>query len=254
MPRRDEWTHDQLLIALRLYARLPFGRLHGKNPEIVALAGAIGRTPGALAMKACNFASLDPAQQARGVRALGNTSEADRALWAEFRRDAEAVAAAAEEASARLGLEPPPPAPPDFDPPDGPSDREQLVRVRRVQSFFRAAVLTSYENRCALTGLDLPELLTASHIVPWSQSVTRRADPTNGVCLNALLDRAFDGGLFTFDDALRVVVSARWQRIAPTAATRLDLASLHGRPVNRPSRFEPDPESVRFHREHVFKI
>jgi hypothetical protein len=59
MPRSNDWTRDQLLIALRLYIRLPFGRLHGKNPEIVHVARAIGRTSGALAMKACNFASLD---------------------------------------------------------------------------------------------------------------------------------------------------------------------------------------------------
>ncbi len=49
MPKRNEWTRDQLLLALRLYMRTPFGRLHGKNPEIIALAKTIGRTPDALA-------------------------------------------------------------------------------------------------------------------------------------------------------------------------------------------------------------
>jgi putative restriction endonuclease len=43
---RIGWTRDQLLIALRLYMRTPFGKLHGRNPEIVSLAAAIGRTPG----------------------------------------------------------------------------------------------------------------------------------------------------------------------------------------------------------------
>jgi hypothetical protein len=59
--RNDLWTRDQLLLALRLYMRLPFGRLHRLNPEIIQLAGQIGRTPNAMAMKACNFANLDPA-------------------------------------------------------------------------------------------------------------------------------------------------------------------------------------------------
>jgi hypothetical protein len=51
------WTRDQQLIALRLYMRLPFGKLHGRNPDIISLAARIGRTPNALAMKACNFAA-----------------------------------------------------------------------------------------------------------------------------------------------------------------------------------------------------
>ena len=78
MPRSDLWTRDQLLLALRLYMRLPFGKLHRLNPEIIELAAQIGRTPDALSMKACNFATLDPALQARGIRGLSNLSNADR--------------------------------------------------------------------------------------------------------------------------------------------------------------------------------
>jgi hypothetical protein len=43
MPARNEWIRDQLRVALRLYMRTPFGRLHGKNPDIIALAKTIGR-------------------------------------------------------------------------------------------------------------------------------------------------------------------------------------------------------------------
>lgn len=236
MPRADEWTRDQLLIALRFYIRLPFGRLYGTNPEIVQAARAIGRTSDALAMKAVNFASLDPEQRARGIRALGNTSKADRALWAEYRENAEAISSAAEEASARIGEQPLPAPEVEFAGWTGPTDRVQMVRVRRVQGLFRAAVLISYENRCALTGLALPELLNASHITPWSQSVARRAHPTNGICLNTLLDRAFDRGLFTFDDSLRVIVSERWNSIEPSVARKLDLAELHGRSLTTADR------------------
>jgi len=81
MPRDNLWTRDQLLLALRLYMRTPFGRLHRHNPEIIRLAGQIGRTANALAMKACNFANLDPALQARGIRGLSNLSQADRQIW-----------------------------------------------------------------------------------------------------------------------------------------------------------------------------
>ena len=252
MPRPDGWTREQQLVALRLYMRLPFGRLHGRNPEIVALAERIGRTAGALAMKACNFASLDPAFRRTNRRGLSGASEADRALWGEFEADSEQLAAEAEEAFARLEPAGSESDTADIRPPAGETEVPRVVRARRVQSFFRAAVVTSYGQRCALSGLALPELLTASHIIPWNASVERRADPTNGLCLNALLDRAFDRGLFTLGDDLRVMVSRRWQSIAPEVAARLDLATLTGRPLNIPVRFGPDPAAVRYHRGHVF--
>ena len=78
MVRGKGWSRDELLLAFRLYCRTPFGRLHYRNPEIVELAKLIGRTAGSAAMKACNFASLDPAQQARGIRGLKGASQADR--------------------------------------------------------------------------------------------------------------------------------------------------------------------------------
>jgi putative restriction endonuclease len=80
MPKSSHWTRDQQLVALRLYMGTPFGKLHGTNPRIVDLAGRIGRTPGALAMKACNFASLDPEFRKTNRKGLSGASDADRAL------------------------------------------------------------------------------------------------------------------------------------------------------------------------------
>src|SRR3954469_1591946 len=200
--QRRNWSRDETLVAFRLYCRTPFGKLHKTNPEIVALAGRLGRTPSAVGLKACNFASLDPKQRDRGIRALANTSDLDDQIWAEFEANPEAVAAEAEAAYERLvGTAPELALDSDTEPvtiPGGPTETERLVRARRVQGFFRATVLTSYGHRCALTGLGVPTLLNASHIVPWAASVERRADPRNGLCLNTLLDRAFDRGLISF--------------------------------------------------------
>ena len=88
-----KWNTDEQLLALRLYCALPFGKLHQSNPEVIAVANAIGRTPSAVAMKACNFASLDPALDRKG---LGNVSRADEELWVSFQRDSDAVASQAE--------------------------------------------------------------------------------------------------------------------------------------------------------------
>lgn len=80
MPRPEGWTRDQQLIALRLYMGTPFGKLHGRNPDIIDLAQRIGRTANALAMKACNFASLNPAFRRTNRTGLSGASEANRAI------------------------------------------------------------------------------------------------------------------------------------------------------------------------------
>ena len=61
------WTRDELILAINLYCKLPFGRLHRLNPQVINLANLIDRTPGSVAYKLVNFASLDPALKARGI-------------------------------------------------------------------------------------------------------------------------------------------------------------------------------------------
>jgi len=67
---RKVWSRDELLVAFNAYCRIPFGRLHSGNPEIIKLARLLGRSPNAVAMKLVNFASFDPAHRGRGVRGL----------------------------------------------------------------------------------------------------------------------------------------------------------------------------------------
>ncbi|MCX5659704.1 MAG: HNH endonuclease signature motif containing protein [Planctomycetota bacterium] len=254
MARKDAgWTRDQLLVAFRLYCRTPFGKLHRGNPEIIALARLIGRTPSAVGMKACNFAALDPAQQARGIKALGNLSRADRILWEEFALDSEAVAAQAESAYERFVAGVRVANDESMALPDGPTETARLVRIRRVQGFFRESVLSAYEGRCALTGLALPEVLNASHIIPWRVEVNRRADPRNGLCLNALHDRAFDRGLITFDEQWKMVVSPRVDLGVTNEFARHSLVNLAGSKLRLPNRFQPDPVAISYHREHVYR-
>lgn len=253
MAKRVPWSHDELLCAFRLYCRTPFGKLHQHNPEIIELARLLGRTPSAVAMKACNFASLDPVQQARNISALGNASRADRLLWETFDRNPEALAAEAEAAYARHTVGVAKQAEDELIPPDGPTEVTRTLRTRRVQSFFRDAVMTSYEYACALSGIALAELLNASHIIPWSIDRGRRADPRNGILLNALYDRAFDRGLITFDESLHVVVSERLRDGDPPLLQKQALLGIEGIPLRQPCRFAPDPVAMAYHREHVFQ-
>lgn len=262
------WSRPQLLLAFRLYCQEPFGRLHTRNPAVKEVARLIGRTPSAVVLKACNLASLDPFHQARGVSGMQNVSRADRALWAEFEADSEQIAGEAEAAyeqlvgDRRTSLTVLESAPSAFDIESIPAAldvaREEtvaqaLVRVRRVQSFFRRAVLASYRDRCAISGVPLPELLNASHIIPWNADARRRADPRNGIALHALYDRAFDRGYLTFDDELRVVVSPLLRVERPSDLHAATLLAIEGRALERPERFAPDPAALAWHRERVFR-
>ena len=98
MTHGSRWTRDQLLVAYSLYCRLPFGRLHSRNPVIITMAESIGRSPAALAMKLTNIASLDPVITASGRRGLTGASAADRAMWDEMHNNWEAFAIASERA------------------------------------------------------------------------------------------------------------------------------------------------------------
>ena len=84
MPAPRRWTRDELLLAMHLYCRIPFGRQHAHAPEVVELAAALGRTPASVAMKLNNLTSLDPEERARGVKGLSGASDLDRQVWAEF--------------------------------------------------------------------------------------------------------------------------------------------------------------------------
>jgi putative restriction endonuclease len=253
MPRqRRIWSRDELLLVFRLYCNTPFGRLHRNNPDIIRIAQLIDRTPSAVAMKAVNFASLDPIHQERGVVGLSNASADDTRLWRDFQENPEEIAAIAERVYAEAGKRLTMSKDNDISIPDGPSETTRFIRTRRVQSFFRMAVLVSYGSRCALSGIALPELLNASHIIPWKINKERRADPTNGLALNVLFDRAFDRGLITFDEKCRTVLSGRLRRDDATPFQKEVFLRFEGQPLRSPTRFAPDPAAMRYHREHIF--
>jgi hypothetical protein len=79
--------------------------------------------------------------------------------------------------------------------------REVLVEARVGQGRFRRDLVALWGRGevCALTGIDVPELLIASHIKPWRNSDDHeRLDPCNGLLLAAHVDKAFDRYLLSF--------------------------------------------------------
>lgn len=248
---KKNWSREELLITFNLYCHTSFGRLHKNNPEIIVLARKLGRSPSSVAMKLVNFASLDPVHQARNVRGLSNASRADREIWDEFNANPEGLAFESQQAFNRVTE--------DVAVTDeivsftsGVTEATRLVRVRLVQRFFRDAVLTSYDYCCAICQLDLIELLTASHIIPWSKNVERRADPRNGLALCAIHDRAFDRVLITIDESFRVLLSNKARRKAANRLLEVALLEIDGEMISLPKRFSPDPFALAYHRENIF--
>lgn len=251
------WTIEQLKVTFYLYCQLPFGQLDSRNKEVQTLAKIIGRTPGAVAMKLVNFASLDPAITSTGRVGLGNASAKDRQVWDEFHANWEGLAIESEELLQQFGLPPP------SDADDLANDfvladytgttRKQLVETRMKQSFFRRAVLAIYKARCCMTGLAVPDLLLASHIIPWRKDRTNRLNPSNGLCLSAIHDRAFDKGFITVTTDHKVKVSKTLRDLPRNEFVSKALLDLDGSPITLPDRFIPDRAFLEFHNDIVFQ-
>ncbi len=206
---RENWTRDELIVAFNLYCKIPFGKITSKNPEIINLARIIGRTPSAVALKLVNFARLDPELQKRKISGMSHGSKSEEDIWNEFNGNWEELAFESElllakfkgesiENSTKINLE--------NIPKEG-KERDATIKIRVNQNFFRSAILASYDNKCCITGISIPELLVASHIIPWSKDEKNRLNPQNGLCLNLLHDKAFDRGLITINENYMIKLS-----------------------------------------------
>lgn len=252
MPKRParNWTREEHILAFNLYCQIPFGTIHMRNPRIIELSRLLGRTVGSVSLKLSNFARLDPALQARGIRGHSHGAKGEEEVWHEFIDHPESLAFESEQLRAdRLGR--PVEEVAEIDERDLPRDgieREALVRIRVNQSFFRRRIVSAYEARCCVTGLRVPELLVASHIIPWAEDVANRLNVRNGLCLNALHDRAFDRGLMWIEDGFVIRFSRRFAVRRRNADDTLTwLTSFEGATLRLPSRFTPDPELLRRH-------
>jgi len=124
--------------------------------------------------------------------------------------------------------------------------REAKARVN--QSAFRKIILNIYQNRCCLTGLDLPAVNRASHIIGWAERRDTRMDPRNGLCLSATYDAAFDRKLISFDEDYRLVLSRTIREHVPSASVREYFIRREGQRIELPPRFRPLSEYLAAHR------
>lgn len=252
------WTREELILAINLYSKLPFGKFHKTSKEVIALAGLIGRTPSSVGLKLGNLASFDPMLQARGIKGASNASKLDRQIWDEFYGNIESVAFESELLRANKefrNLDDILHKEPDIDKILSRTgrEREQLVKVRVNQAFFREMVLSAYDNTCCITGLNIPELLVAGHIKRWSQDETNRMNPHNGIAINALHDKAFEIGLLTITTDFSIRVSGVLKKGKQANVTEELFLQYDGKRIHEPKKFWPDPEFLDYHNKNVFQ-
>lgn len=246
------WTRPELLIALGLYCQLPFGQFHSKNKLVRQTAEAMNRTPGSVAMKLSNLASLDPVITANGRKGLRGASVLDKAIWNEFTNHTDKLVPAVEEALQSL-LTPQSSSTKQSD------DRSYIeedhyanVKVRKGQKLFRDAVLSAYDHRCCVTGISDPRFLIASHIRPWKTDAENRLNPRNGLCLSLMFDKAFDLGLITLSENFHLMISSELQSLKDNQYMTESFISWTGKPIELPSKFSPNKEFLAWHRTSVF--
>ena len=259
---RRLYTHEETMLVFNLYSKIPFGQIHDYHPDIVKLAKILNRTPGSVSYKMCNLASHDKQHIDRGLKGTRPASSVERAVWKEFRDDPGDFMLKTEKLlMIRFGESPQdvPLAPAELpelaDLPPG-KTRRRLVNARVNQNLFRKMVLSAYNNQCCISGIAVPELLNASHIVPWRDRPDQRINPSNGLCLNALHDRAFDRGLISVSPELIVAVSPKLQEeaAAKNASDKIQfLVESDGKPITQPEKFAPAPEFLAHHYREIFQ-
>ena len=250
------WTRNELILAINLYCKLPFGRLHRTNPEVIHLANLIGRTPSSIAYKLVNFASLDPSLKARGIKGASNSSKLDKKIWDEYYENWEELPFESERLRAQIehkSIEELNNINPRMLPKEG-KTRERVVKTRVNQSFFRSSILASYNNTCCITGLKIPELLIAGHIKAWSIDKKNRLNPRNGIAINSLHDKAFECGLLTITPDYKIKISEQIFKEKDQKVIEEYFLKYDNKEIILPSKFLPDEKFLIHHNNECFKI
>ncbi|MEM7069714.1 MAG: HNH endonuclease [Pseudomonadota bacterium] len=244
MANGRNWTAEEIEQAIALYIVTPFGKLHQNNPNVINLAKRLDRTPGSIALKLVNLASIDETLDRKG---MANASQLDKEVWQRsFERLFNSAASLndQQESSNWSGFEEANQSAYVYDGTEG-ADVFTIKTARQGQQKFRRIVSANYENRCAITGISQTELLVAGHISPWAMDPTNRLNPRNGILMNRLHDKAFEEGLMVIGDAGEIIYT---KKMDPEAKTKMKRLERNGY-LWLPSKFRPDPELIRAHRE-----
>ncbi|MBQ8222546.1 MAG: HNH endonuclease [Bacteroidales bacterium] len=247
----NNWTREETIIAFNVYCKIPFKNSSKTHPEIIRYANIIGRTPSALNMKVGNIGRLDPDLKQQGIMGLVHGAKMEEEVWNEFYSNPERLAYESEilvakfsekniEETANIIIN---------DLPEG-EEREVVVKQRVNQSFFRTTVLSSYNFRCCISGVSTPELLEACHIVDWSEDVSNRMNPKNGLCMNPFFHKAYDRYMLSITPDFKIEISKRLLDGVMQDSFLEYLKNINGKKIMLPDKFLPQKEllEINYHK------
>ena len=252
---RKLWARDELMLVFNVYLKLPFGKMHTRTPEVIEMANLLGRTVNSIAIRLSNFASCDPYHQNRGVKGMVGGIKQCQPIWDEFFENKELLIFESERILAEKHKQT---IETKFD--DLLFDLKELkgetrlreVKTRVNQNIFRQIVVANYSGRCAITGIDIPELLLASHIIPWSKNEEERLNPENGICFSALYDKAFDKGLIGLNEKYQILLSSALKKKNGNDYFEKYFAPLENQTLILPQRYFPKKEFIQYHLDEIF--
>lgn len=256
MSQTKLWTREELIVAFNLYLKLPFGKLHSRTKEIIELAQLIGRTANSVAMRLNNYAAVDPYHQNRGIGGLPGGFKQVKPIFDEFINNKEELIYESEKLLAQFEKKPLEEKYADelkwIEFLAG-EDRKREVKTRVNQQVFRQMVLANYNYSCAVSGINIPDFLVASHIVPWSVDTENRLNPENGLCLSSLYDKAFDKGFITLSKEYRIEIADSLKSKATHHFYDKFFAPYAGKPIQLPKKYLPSLTFLEYHHDVVFK-
>lgn len=243
------WIRNELIVVFNLYLKLPFGKLDKRTPEVKALAKLIGRTDNAVSMRLNNYAHVDPYHQQRGIVGLKNGVRQVQPIWDEFINDQETLVFESERILAEYQHKTLQEKYPEilFDVENLKGEvRIRAVKTRVNQSVFRQMILKTYSNQCAISGVNLPELLVAGHIIPWAENESTRLNPENGICLSNLYDRAYEKGLICIDTNFKILTSKRLKEESSKEFYQNFFGRFEMQSIRLPKSYHPRKEFIEY--------
>lgn len=248
------WTREELILALSVYFQLPFGKLSRNTPKVKELARLIGRSENSAALRLVNFAACDPYIINSGRTGMPAGIPICKPIWDEFANDRERLFSEAQRIKADLLDK-------SIEETLSLSEKDLIGKERSVvisqrinQSVFRSMILCNYEEHCAITRINIPELLIAGHIIPWSESTPeQKLDPENGICLSALYDKAFDKGLITISpDDYSIQLSSALLEYESQQFFDYHFGRIKNTRIVLPIEHQPNRDYLAYHRDRIF--
>jgi len=126
------------------------------------------------------------------------------------------------------------------------SNIESSGTRRQGHANFSKEVKQNYNYQCAVCGITETEFLIAGHISTWAEDKENRLNPSNGLCLCSLHDKAFEHGYISLDNHYRVIIN---NKINKRSVLFNELNKYNQKKILLPTKSLPDLKLLQNHRK-----